>query len=166
VLDYPEYATETGLNLQCTPGNDVEWRDRSSRRWANIVLFTTGLGNPTGNPIAPVVKLSTNSAAGPTDAGTSSTSIQADYFRKENHRTDGKRVLEFVIQVVNGKSAQRRSQSPQRRVPFRERRSSLTLNAAAFVRFPVTPESRTPEPLLPSVSMVFFPEIIPPVRCR
>jgi altronate hydrolase len=29
---------------------------------ANIVLFTTGLGTPTGNPIAPVVKLSTNSA--------------------------------------------------------------------------------------------------------
>jgi altronate hydrolase len=28
---------------------------------ATIVLFTTGLGTPTGNPIAPVVKLSTNS---------------------------------------------------------------------------------------------------------
>jgi altronate hydrolase len=28
---------------------------------ANVVLFTTGLGTPTGNPIAPVVKISTNS---------------------------------------------------------------------------------------------------------
>jgi altronate hydrolase len=28
---------------------------------ANVVLFTTGLGTPTGNPIAPVVKLATNS---------------------------------------------------------------------------------------------------------
>ena len=28
---------------------------------ASVVLFTTGLGTPTGNPIAPVVKLSTNS---------------------------------------------------------------------------------------------------------
>jgi altronate hydrolase len=27
---------------------------------ANVVLFTTGLGTPTGNPIAPVIKLSTN----------------------------------------------------------------------------------------------------------
>jgi altronate hydrolase len=27
---------------------------------ANVVLFTTGLGTPTGNPIAPVVKISTN----------------------------------------------------------------------------------------------------------
>ena len=24
VIDYPEYSTEPGLNLQCTPGNDVE----------------------------------------------------------------------------------------------------------------------------------------------
>ena len=28
---------------------------------ANVVLFTTGLGTPTGNPITPVMKLSTNS---------------------------------------------------------------------------------------------------------
>ena len=28
---------------------------------ANIVLFTTGLGTPTGNPIAPVIKIATNS---------------------------------------------------------------------------------------------------------
>ncbi|MNT45967.1 D-galactarate dehydratase [compost metagenome] len=27
---------------------------------ANMVLFTTGLGTPTGNPIAPVVKISSN----------------------------------------------------------------------------------------------------------
>jgi altronate hydrolase len=27
---------------------------------ANIVLFTTGLGTPTGNPITPVIKVATN----------------------------------------------------------------------------------------------------------
>jgi len=27
---------------------------------ANLVLFTTGLGTPTGNPIAPVMKISSN----------------------------------------------------------------------------------------------------------
>jgi len=61
VLDYPEYATEAGLNLQCTPGNDVECVTAQVGAGANLVLFTTGLGTPTGNPIAPVVKLSTNS---------------------------------------------------------------------------------------------------------
>ena len=61
VLDYPEYAREPGLNLQCTPGNDVECVTAQVGAGANVVLFTTGLGTPTGNPIAPVVKISTNS---------------------------------------------------------------------------------------------------------
>src|SRR6267154_1063130 len=53
VLDYPEYSTEPGLNLQCTPGNDVECVTAQVGAGANVVLFTTGLGTPTGNPIAP-----------------------------------------------------------------------------------------------------------------
>jgi altronate hydrolase len=61
VLDYPEYATSPGLNLLCTPGNDVEAVSAQVGAGANIVLFTTGLGTPTGNPIAPVVKIATNS---------------------------------------------------------------------------------------------------------
>ena len=61
VLDYPEYSTEPGLNLQCTPGNDVECVTAQVGAGATVVLFTTGLGTPTGNPIAPVLKLSTNS---------------------------------------------------------------------------------------------------------
>ena len=61
VLDYPEYATAAGLNLLCTPGSDVEAVTAQVGAGANIVLFTTGLGTPTGNPIAPVVKLATNS---------------------------------------------------------------------------------------------------------
>jgi altronate hydrolase len=60
VLDYPEYSTEPGLNLQCTPGSDVECVTAQVGAGANVVLFTTGLGTPTGNPIAPVVKISSN----------------------------------------------------------------------------------------------------------
>lgn len=61
VLDYPEYSNEPGLNLLCTPGSDVECVTAQVGAGASVVLFTTGLGTPTGNPIAPVVKLSTNS---------------------------------------------------------------------------------------------------------
>ncbi len=61
VLDFPQYATTPGLNLLCTPGNDVECVTAQAGAGANLVLFTTGLGTPTGNPIAPVVKISTNS---------------------------------------------------------------------------------------------------------
>jgi altronate hydrolase len=52
VLDYPEYLSAPGLNLQCTPGNDVECVTAQVGAGANIVLFTTGLGTPTGNPVA------------------------------------------------------------------------------------------------------------------
>ena len=61
VLDFPEYSGAAGLNLLCTPGNDVECVTAQVGAGASVVLFTTGLGTPTGNPIAPVVKISTNS---------------------------------------------------------------------------------------------------------
>jgi len=60
VLDYPEYSSEPGLNLLCTPGVDIECVTAQVGAGANVVLFTTGLGTPTGNPIAPVIKISTN----------------------------------------------------------------------------------------------------------
>jgi altronate hydrolase len=60
VLDYGEYITKPGLNLLCTPGNDVESTTGLVGAGANVVLFTTGLGTPTGNPIAPVIKVSSN----------------------------------------------------------------------------------------------------------
>jgi altronate hydrolase len=61
VLDFPQNATTPGLTLLCTPGNDVECVTAQAGAGANLVLFTTGLGTPTGNPVAPVVKISTNS---------------------------------------------------------------------------------------------------------
>ena len=61
VLDYTEQLIKPGLNLLCTPGNDVESTTGLAGSGANIILFTTGLGTPTGNPAVPVIKVSTNS---------------------------------------------------------------------------------------------------------
>jgi len=61
VLDYTEYVKRPGLNLLCTPGNDVESTTAMAGSGANIMLFTTGLGTPTGNPVVPVIKVSSNS---------------------------------------------------------------------------------------------------------
>lgn len=61
ILDYTEPVTKAGLNLLCTPGNDVESTTGLAGSGANIILFTTGLGTPTGNPITPVIKISSNS---------------------------------------------------------------------------------------------------------
>jgi altronate hydrolase len=62
VLDYTEPATKPGLNLVCTPGNDVEATTGKAASGATLILFTTGLGTPTGNPVCPTIKVSTNAA--------------------------------------------------------------------------------------------------------
>ncbi len=61
VLDYTEPVTKPGLSLVCTPGNDVEATTGKAASGATLILFTTGLGTPTGNPVCPVIKVSTNS---------------------------------------------------------------------------------------------------------
>ncbi len=61
VLDYTEPATKPGLSLVCTPGNDVEATTGKASSGATLILFTTGLGTPTGNPVCPTIKVSTNS---------------------------------------------------------------------------------------------------------
>jgi altronate hydrolase len=60
VLDYTEPATRPGLSLVCTPGNDVEATTGQAASGATLILFTTGLGTPTGNPVCPTIKISTN----------------------------------------------------------------------------------------------------------
>lgn len=60
-LDYTEPAVKPGLSLVCTPGNDVEATTGKAASGATLILFTTGLGTPTGNPVCPTIKVSTNS---------------------------------------------------------------------------------------------------------
>ncbi len=60
VLDYAEIVSRPGLNLVCTPGNDVEATTGKAAAGATLILFTTGLGTPTGNPVCPVIKVATN----------------------------------------------------------------------------------------------------------
>lgn len=62
VLDYTEPAKKPGLSLVCTPGNDVEATTGKAASGATLILFTTGLGTPTGNPVCPTIKVATNSS--------------------------------------------------------------------------------------------------------
>lgn len=60
VLNYTEQPTTSGLHLLCTPGNDVLATTGMAASGANLIVFTTGLGTPTGNAVTPTVKVSTN----------------------------------------------------------------------------------------------------------
>ena len=102
VLDYPEYSTEPGLNLQCTPGNDVECVTAQVGAGASVVLFTTGLGTPTGNPIAPVVKLSTNSVLARRMHDIIDIDTGAVVAGEKTIEQMGEDVLDLVIPVASG----------------------------------------------------------------
>src|SRR3546814_110207 len=107
---YPEWVKKPGLTLLCTPGNDVESTTAEVGAGANVVLFTTGLGTPTGNPIAPVVKISTNTSlfrrmrdiididSGSIIEGTETLDEVSD------------RLLEYVLEVASG---QRKTKAQQ-----------------------------------------------------
>jgi altronate hydrolase len=113
VLDYGEFFSSSGLNLLCTPGNDVESTTAMAGSGANLIIFTTGLGTPTGNPVAPVIKISSNTAVyhkmkdiidfdtGAIIEGTQSLEELSDD------------LLEFIIKVASGKIATRASLNRQ-----------------------------------------------------
>jgi len=104
VLDYPEYSREPGLNLQCTPGNDVECVTAQVGAGANVVLFTTGLGTPTGNPITPVLKLSTNSNLARRMADIIDIDCGGIISGEKTIEQMGETILDRVIQVASGEA--------------------------------------------------------------
>lgn len=102
VLDYPEKVTKPGLNLLCTPGNDVESTTAEVAAGANIVLFTTGLGTPTGNPVAPVIKLSTNTRVFTRMPDIIDINCGSIIEGTETIEQAGERILDYVIEVASG----------------------------------------------------------------
>src|SRR5215469_410404 len=113
VLDYPEYSTEAGLNLQCTPGNDVECVTAQVGAGASVVLFTTGLGTPAGNPITPVVKLSTNSTLAQRMADIIDIDTGSVIEGQSTIEQMGEKILELVIQVASGETRTKAEEKAQ-----------------------------------------------------
>ncbi|MBV6510316.1 MAG: Altronate dehydratase [Acidimicrobiales bacterium] len=101
VVDYAEVPTEKGLVIMDTPGSDIFSMTGKISGGAQVLLFTTGRGSPAGSPIAPVVKIATNSKlfehmpddmdfdAGEVIAGRSIAEVGAD-------------LRDYVIGVANG----------------------------------------------------------------
>lgn len=102
VLNYTEAATKAGLSLVCTPGNDVEATTGKAASGATLILFTTGLGTPTGNPVCPVIKLATNS----TLASKMSDIIDIDcgpiISGEKSIEQMGEEILEYCIKAASG----------------------------------------------------------------
>ncbi len=102
VLDYTERVTKSGLNLLCTPGNDVESTTALAGSGANIIVFTTGLGTPTGNPITSVIKVSSNHKLSEKMEDIIDINTGTIITGEDTIITKGEEILEYIIQVANG----------------------------------------------------------------
>lgn len=102
VLDYTEIVTEPGLNLLCTPGNDVESTTAMAGSGCNIMLFTTGLGTPTGNPITPVIKLSSNHRLSERMPDIIDINTGSVISGEKTIEEVGEEILDFIIEVASG----------------------------------------------------------------
>ena len=102
-LDYPGWVTKQGLSLLCTAGNDVESTTAMAGAGANLQLFSTGLGTPTGNPVTPVIKVSSNSKL----ADSFSDYIDFDTGHiisgEKSVEATGQELLEEVIEYASGR---------------------------------------------------------------
>jgi altronate hydrolase len=102
VLDYPEYIRTPGLNLLCTPGNDVESTTGLAGAGANLILFSTGLGTPTGNPVTPVVKVASNSRLAQRMADIIDIDTGTVISGEDTIESMGEKILEYCIWVASG----------------------------------------------------------------
>lgn len=102
VIDYGEYVQQPGLNLQCTPGNDVESTTAMAGAGANIILFTTGLGTPTGNPIAPVIKISSNTKLANKMPDIIDVDCGGVISGSKTIEQSGEEILEYILAVASG----------------------------------------------------------------
>ena len=103
VLDYTEQTIIPGLNLLCTPGNDVESTTALAGSGANIILFTTGLGTPTGNPAVPVVKVSSNTSLYNSMADIIDFNTGTIIDGVSTIKDCGEKLLNFVLEVASGR---------------------------------------------------------------
>lgn len=103
VLQYAEYIKKPGLNLLCTPGNDVESTTGTTGSGAQIILFTTGLGTPTGNPVSQVLKISTNTRLAERMPDIIDFNTGSIISGEKTIEEVGEEILDFIIEVASGR---------------------------------------------------------------
>jgi altronate dehydratase large subunit len=103
VVTYASYPTKKGLVYMDTPAHDIEQLTGMVAGGVQIILFTTGRGNPLGTPITPVIKITGNKDTYQRMRDNMDMDVSKILQGKETVRSAGKRIFEEVISVASGK---------------------------------------------------------------
>lgn len=103
VIDYAQTPTKKGLVWMDTPGHDIEQLTGMVAGGAQVVLFTSGRGTPTGSPIAPVIKISTNTPMFERMNENMDLNAGTIIDGTETIEDVGQRIMNEIQQVSNGK---------------------------------------------------------------
>jgi altronate dehydratase large subunit len=103
VVAYAAPITRRGLTVMDTPGLDVESVTGMVGGGAQVVLFTTGLGTPTGNPIAPVIKITANARTAETMADNIDVSVSGVLTEAETFDAAAARLFGELCAVASGR---------------------------------------------------------------
>src|SRR5205085_5940029 len=93
VVGYAAAVTKPGLTVMDTPGLDVESVTGMVGGGAQVVLFTTGLGTPTGNRVAPVIKITGHARTAQTMADNSDVDVSGILTTGESLDVAARRLL-------------------------------------------------------------------------
>jgi altronate dehydratase large subunit len=104
VVGYAAPITRKGLTVMDTPGLDVESVTGMVAGGAQVVVFTTGLGTPTGNPVAPVIKITGNARTARHMADNVDLDVSGIMDDTETLDAAAGRLFEEVLAVASGRS--------------------------------------------------------------
>jgi altronate dehydratase large subunit len=114
VVGYAAPITRRGLTVMDTPGLDVESVTGMVGGGAQAVVFTTGLGTPTGNPIAPVIKITGNARTAASMADNIDLDVSGVLDNRESLDAAASRLFDEVLAVCSGR------ETAAERLGFRE----------------------------------------------
>lgn len=109
VYDYGKQVTEKGLVIMDTPGNDPSSVAGMVAGGAQVIVFSTGRGTPTGNPISPVIKITGNKITYENMIDNIDFDASGVIYGTETLDGLGDKLLEEVVEVANGKQTKAES---------------------------------------------------------